>query len=608
MAESYANNQWYNLEGGVAGPNTGPGIQSLARTPKDNPEFLFPGKVRRNLSGGQDRIIQRGFIRSLLSEVPGVGESIPNRRFFFQFNPERIMRSVSVSTGLMNPLLQDPGQFSVATPGNATFSFDILLNREFEVNNATVGLIDPDVAAPAGRAEGGTADNMERAIGRVINSGTGPLQPSDVGKIGVLADLMVMDSIIGQGISDDVINALSKITSISSSWDTSDTSSGASVSGFISEQRATDAFKAIRGNSAFLVSTPVRIVFSSMFMIDGFIQGSSVNFTKFNNSMVPTMCAINVTVEAKYIGFAQKDTYLTETLRSASVAPETSTTIPESVKGPEYEVLRSAIKELSSYQIAVGGTSPGDAPITWGGSNEKASVDLNPFSDNSGYRSYWRQMAYGQYLLRAGFTEDVGTKDKGIGKLFHDANYILTFEHTPTLRVWRSFVGNEKEAASINGVTATKGLKGDGIAFSQSANGAGTVTVKRDVLLMEIIGKTARATNWDSWKKYYSYGGGGGNRTFEDTYNTIDNSVYLEAKAEGVSSDTAKNLYLSGAYADNAHNSSTPLLIEMTLTIYASITKDGKQSVVSFTHTRREFRNPGQICWNRFTIPAWQVT
>ena len=131
MAESYANNQWYNLEGGVAGPNTGPGIQSLARTPKDNPEFLFPGKVRRNLSGGQDRIIQRGFIRSLLSEVPGVGESIPNRRFFFQFNPERIMRSVSVSTGLMNPLLQDPGQFSVATPGNATFSFDILLNREF---------------------------------------------------------------------------------------------------------------------------------------------------------------------------------------------------------------------------------------------------------------------------------------------------------------------------------------------------------------------------------------------------------------------------------------------------------------------------------------------
>ena len=599
MAESYANNQWYNLEGGVAGPNTGPGIQSLARTPKDNPEFLFPGKVRRNLSGGQDRIIQRGFIRSLLSEVPGVGESIPNRRFFFQFNPERIMRSVSVSTGLMNPLLQDPGQFSVATPGNATFSFDILLNREFEVNNATVGLIDPDVAAPAGRAAGGTADNMERAIGRVINSGTGPLQPSDVGKIGVLADLMVMDSIIGQGISDDVINALSKITSISSSWDTSDTSSGASVSGFISEQRATDAFKAIRGNSAFLVSTPVRIVFSSMFMIDGFIQGSSVNFTKFNNSMVPTMCAINVTVEAKYIGFAQKDTYLTETLRSASVAPETSTTIPESVKGPEYEVLRSAIKELSSYQIAVGGYQAQSHPREWGDDREAGIGE-------EGYSSYWRIQDYDLFLLRAGFTESKGTKDKGIGKLFYDANYILTFEHTPTLRVWRSFAGNEKQAASISGVTATKGLKGDGIAFSQSTNGAGTVTVKRDVLLMEIIGKTARATDWDSWQKYYSYGGGKTNgRTKDAAYDNIPHNIYLNS---GASSDTARNLYLQGTYADNAHNSSTPLLIEMTLTIYASITKDGKQSVVSFTHTVREFRNPGQICFNRFTIPAWQVT
>ena len=316
--------------------------------------------------------------------------------------------------------------------------------------------------------------------------------------------------------------------------------------------------------------------------------------------MVPTMCAINVTVEAKYIGFAQKDTYLTETLRSASVAPETSTTIPESIKGPEYEVLRSAIKELSSYQIAVGGYEAQSHPEEWGGDDEAG------IGAGNGYSSYWRIQDYDLFLLRAGFTESKGTKDKGIGKLFYDANYILTFEHTPTLRVWRSFAGNEKQAASISGVTATKGLKGDGIAFSQSANGAGTVTVKRDVLLMEIIGKTARATDWDSWQKYYSYGGGKTNgRTKDAAYDNIPHNIYLNS---GASSDTARNLYLQGTYADNAHNSTTPLLIEMTLTIYASITKDGKQSVVSFTYTKREFRNPGQICFNRFTIPAWQVT
>lgn len=603
MAESYANNQWYNLQGGVAGPNTGPGIQSLARTPKDNPEFLFPGKVRRNLGGGQDQIIQRGFIRSLLSEVPGVGESIPNRRFFFQFNPERIIRSVAVSSGLMNPLLQDPGQFSVATPGNATFSFDILLNREFEVNNATMGLSDPDVASRVARQSGGSADSMERRANS-INSGTGPLQPRDVGKIGVLADLMVMDSIIGQGISDDVINALSKITSISSSWDASDTSSGASVSDFISEEQATSAFSAIRGNSAFLVSTPVRIVFSSMFMIDGFIQGSSVNFTKFNTNMVPTMCAINVTVEAKYIGFAQKDTYLTETLRSASVAPDPIVApIPDSIKGPEYDVLVSAIKELSSYQIAVGGVDEESHPGSWIGDIEAGGISLGVAK--GGYSSYWRIQDYDMFLLRAGFTEGKGTKDKGIGKLFFDANYTLSFSHQPTLRVWRSFVGNESNSASVSGVTATYGPKGDGVAHSQSQSGAGTISVKRDVLLMEVIGQTASANDWDSWQKYYSYGGGG--RTEDGAYDNIPHSVYLEAKSKGVSSDTARNLYLQGTFADNAHNSSTPLLIEMELTIVASIQKDGKDSRVAFTTTKRVFRNPGQICFNRFNIPASDV-
>ena len=131
MTNQYVSQQWSGLPTGVAGP----GSVSLTRTQEDNPEFKYPGPFRRDLGGGNAQIIQRGFMRSLLGsfseDVAGV---LGNSRFFFQFNPQQIQRAVAVSGGLMNPLLQDPGQFSVATPGNATFSFDVFLNREAEVN------------------------------------------------------------------------------------------------------------------------------------------------------------------------------------------------------------------------------------------------------------------------------------------------------------------------------------------------------------------------------------------------------------------------------------------------------------------------------------------
>lgn len=552
-AESYATNQWYNLGGGVAGPDYLVPTATLARTDKDNPEFLFPGKVRKNLGGGPDTTIQRGFIRSLLTEIKDIGTSIPNRRFFFQFNPERIMRSVSVSSGLMNPLLQDPGQFSVATPGNATFSFDILLNREMEVNNATQG-----IPPPLGLGD----------LSDVVNGVPRP-RPDMVGQIGVLADLLVMDSIIGQGISDDIISALSRITSISSSWDTSDTSSGEPVAGapavnpnFISEPDATKAFNTIRGNSAFLVSTPVRIVFSSMFMVDGFIQGSSVNFTKFNTHMVPTMCAINVTVEAKYIGFAQKDTYLTEALKKAQESDNTSGFNPV-IDGPEYDLLNNAIKELSSYKIEIGGTDNGDHPDKWA---TDGGPDLRDMLD------------YTTFLLRAGFTEAPGTKTKGIGKLFWEGNYsTLTFKHRPSLQIYRQF-----SDAAEKGLAESTGLTG---LTTRNAGTFGGVT--GNVLLMDVQGITATCFDWDSWQKFYSYGGQGrgpdefgGDANEAKVYDNITNSVLASAKAVGITEDYAENLYLSSKFAPNA--ATVPLLIIMKLEIEASIVKDKKESKITF--------------------------
>jgi hypothetical protein len=578
---SYTSNQWYNYPTGVTGPGN---HKSLARTNKDNPEFMFPGNPRKNLGiGGQDTKIQRGFMRCLLTEIDGAPKDLPNRRFFFQFNPERIMRSVSLSSGMTNVLFQDPGQFSVATPGNATFSFDIMLNREMEVNNHTnfSGKRTTDVPPPL------NLNDLNNIVGNGIGTPTG----QDVGQIGVLADLMIMDSIIGQGISDDIISALSKLTSRSSTWDSSDSSSGASAGtdpNFISETDASNAFKAIRGNSAFLVSTPVRIVFSSMFMVDGFIQASSVNFTKFNNSMVPTMCVINVQVEAKYIGFAKKDTYLTQSLNELRPAPTSADAgagAPKNIVGDpeEYALLLKAISDSSNYQIHVAGINDNSAGWTPG------NVD-GPVPGN--YR-IMDLLSFDNLLLRMGFVDsDEDTTKKGLGKLFYDSNYKLTVKHTPRVRVWRSFSGNEQDEEKINGRTATFGDKGPGTLEKSFQNWLIRAVV-RNVLLLDVEGTPVVINDLAGWKKYRSYGGGnsdfGDVKTVDKNYDNKENRVFSKASDNGVSKSVAKSLFFQGVNADNADD--IVLLVEYSLDIEATIQRsDGKNSTVFLPFTKKVFQ------------------
>jgi len=597
--DSYTSNQWYNLPTGVTGPGT---HKSLVRTDKDNPEFMFPGKVRQNLGIGPSTTISRGFMRCLLTEVDGAPKDLPNRRFFFQFNPERIMRSVSLSSGMTNVLFQDPGQFSVATPGNATFSFDIMLNREMEVNNHTNFLNKKanttKTNSPISKSTdvGGfaysTGTTGTTSSTSTVNSGMPTGQ--DVGQIGVLADLMIMDSIIGQGISDDIISALSKLSSRSSTWDSSDSSSGASAGAdpnFISETDASNAFKAIRGNSAFLVSTPVRIVFSSMFMVDGFIQASSVNFTKFNTKMVPTMCVINVQVEAKYIGFAKKDTYLTKSLNELKPAPTSAdaggtTALPEIKKGADYDVLIAALKDSGKYQIAVGGTSDNDHPpfnnpldnAYFYDDSERNYGFFNPLDGvlgNRGYEQIHKILDYETFLLVAGFVnfelfQGQPSDYRGLNKLFYESNYELTIEHQPIIKLWRSFVGPEKDQEKQYGVTSSGAKKGPGTKYGSA--------MSRDVLLLDITGQKAVANDFDSWKKWCSYGSE--DRTRDKTYDNITNNIFKES---GASKDKAEDLYLSGAFS--ANKLETPLILDIEIQFTARISKanSSNESVYSTT-------------------------
>ena len=579
MTSQYVSQQWSGLPAGVAGP----GGASLERTQEDNPNFLYPGPYRRDLGGGVPQIIQRGFMRSLLGSVPlgdggTVGDALGNSRFFFQFNPQQIQRAVSVSGGLMNPLLQDPGQFSVATPGNATFSFDIFLNREAEVNSQSNYL----TVTPPSYADlllGGLPGAQGQTQGTIIPDYS-PTIEQNPGKYGVLSDIQVLDNIIGQGITQKTINALAKIQSISSSWDTSETSAGASVSGAAENAKTaeemTSALKNIQfGNSAFLISTPVRIVFSSMFMIDGFIQGSNVMFSKFSGNMVPTVCAINITVEAKYIGFARENTYLTDSLKNAIENPDKDgTIIAEPVVGnqAEYELLRGYLSALPDYKIVTSGVSSDDFFSDWSASP---------------YRSISTVLGYEDIRCQFGFMDD--TDDKGGGstmsKAFYDGNYALSVSHTPSVRVWRKFYNpTEKlQAETVNsGKTESNTDIGPGSGASDgfSALTGSLSNYSRDVLLLNIECPIATANNYDGWRTFHAYGGtsdkNNGDNSNKSGFDVAPqgkqaNAVLGSAKIANPPKDKedAKRAYLSDSYWTNAKDFN--FIVDIKLVVNATI-------------------------------------
>jgi hypothetical protein len=309
----YSSNQFYNF--GVTYEKG----KSLARTNEDNPNFIYPRPIQPDIynpiRGKQpvDTRLQRGFIRGIYPSVLGgktiqSGSNIKQRRLFFQFNPETIDRSVEMNAMIANPLLQDPAQIFQPVAGTAAFSFRLLFNREAEVvsartagNNIRNGSWLTDTASPLTGSLNDYGTNFKR---------------SDVANLGVLADLYVLDSIIGQGITPDMVDFLRDYftTASNATQNYNSTVGGPSAATFDSTGFDTNITKNF-GNSAFLSPLPIRIVFSSLFMVEGFVESSSVQFVKFTKDYVPTVCSVNLTLRALYIGFAKEEAYLTSALK-----------------------------------------------------------------------------------------------------------------------------------------------------------------------------------------------------------------------------------------------------------------------------------------------------
>ena len=274
------------------------GADSLApgsESTQNNPQFIYPSNRIRFLEAQaaldknpQSYKLNRGYIRNL--KLPTL-TATKIFRCGFQFNPQSISQNVQMREDMYLAILQDPAQLAQPIGASMNFSFDLMFDRSLEVS------------AP-----------VSQSIANVANDE------------GVHADLKILYTIIGQGFNTDVLDNLDNQidqTFAGASRVFENTTTGASTtvipsdgatdgSGFTTDRDA--AYKILdsnRGNAAILMPNPVRIMFSGMFMVDGFITGTSVDYLKFTTNMVPVQCRVTLSMNAVYIGFAREDTFLT---------------------------------------------------------------------------------------------------------------------------------------------------------------------------------------------------------------------------------------------------------------------------------------------------------
>ena len=344
----------------------------------DNPPFLYPGGTAPTFTGPDSRKkVDRGYIKSLVGSNSSIWTNLQldktnvpnsdafNSKMWFQFNPSQLLQSVQMSEASMVPILMDAGQLTQPIPGNQTISFDILLDRQMEMQGKT-NIQKSNQAERNPEAYSSTPNNVDSS--------------SDPADIGVLADLKVLYGIIGQGLSNDQIQLYNAIAARSKASST-DTSTAASVSAANPPVIPNSSGNINAGNFAFLVPLPVRVLFSSLFMVDGFITSSSILYTKFNANMVPMQCTVTLSMQAVYFGFARQDTLLTQKLSTSTVQTSSSTsTTNAGANGPDAatsSLLNKFISGLGPFSLRVykKGTN-----VQFGNSQIKSAVAIVPWS------------------------------------------------------------------------------------------------------------------------------------------------------------------------------------------------------------------------------------
>lgn len=312
----YKNNQFFRI--GTVGN----------ATDRTNPQFVNTSSIVRTFENGniKENILQRGYIRGLLEQVSSDTQTfnVTSYRCNFQFNPSTIQHNVPMRTNITNMFLQSPAQFSQPIGGEVTFAFELLFDRTHTLNE------ERDDATGGG------------AVGTETEA-----------QIGVLADIRTLYAVIGQGISASNSEVMAQIAKLQAQaqvqlgldYIKEQDLERASDLGFISGSNFFD--KTVNeGNTAFLIPLPVRVVFSSLFMVDGYVTNTDVVYTKFSRTMVPIQCMVTLSMQAMYVGFAKEKTFLTYNLEQAALADQEQ--IIENIRNGKENIknINAAVKKI----------------------------------------------------------------------------------------------------------------------------------------------------------------------------------------------------------------------------------------------------------------------
>lgn len=451
--------------------------------------------------------VQRGYMRNL---QPATLTNITINKCYFQFNPQEIRQNVQMREDIYNPILLTAEQLSQPIGGNVSFQFDLFFDRSHELSANQKGPISPY-----------TNENLESN------------DPTNKGpdQIGVYADLKVLYNIIGQGLSDQTIelqlemlrntyNAKVKresaYSSSSETTGTSDTTTEATTvedtgnpydRDFTDKEALAKLFESNVGNAAFLLPNPVRIVFSPLLMVDGFVTSTSVDFLKFNNDMIPMQCRVAMGVNALYIGFAKPNTFLTTTISTGREALLEEQIADKTAINPIDNIMTSN-PAMSPFRLGFGtvvSTQASAVQTDWDTALQNGSVPGNNLVYYLMPDDVVQRLPVDSNLsrpIRVGFVGFPGIKPKkGAGK---DLDPILTAFEDPNSNFSISYSWDFK----IYGNPTQNNSNGVGWTASQASAvaNAGTFNKSETAALVGSYSYAESATSKEEW----GAGGSGG--------------------------------------------------------------------------------------------------
>jgi hypothetical protein len=426
-----------------------------------NNKFIYPDNtIRVPLANGtySTTTLQKGYIRRINEFDDGNQSPLICR---FQFNPQFLTQQASFQSGIVNPIYQPIEQLKQPIASMTQFGFSLRFDRSMELNNA---------------------------VSRTRTASDNPWSTGGPEQVGVLHDLNALFRVIGQGISEnDVQNAAQRAEESLAAVDArvgKDELTEEETSNFNAAVANSAQFFANNvnvGNTAFILPYPVRIVFSSLYIVEGFITSTSLELLKFNSAYVPMMASVTLGVSALYIGFAKTNTYFTHVLAQSAADRRNELDAATAAQNADVQTLRRDFNKLHIKFIK----RPNNRPAP--GNPSQVTRFNNLFSGTGSVRSSDIAVSPTDWIA----PRQTGTGSRPVAVQFESGDITsLSFKwratlfgplkETATLRRGRSSLVDFSRAQSVDEVINDPLLKD--AKKVQSSQGSISVTTKQEWL------------------------------------------------------------------------------------------------------------------------------